>query len=268
MSQFIWQQQTIVLTGAAGGLGQALAEALSQRGARLILVGRTRSTLEALAERLNQTSFVADLTESSERKRLLEFIKAHSASVTGLINNAAVTHEDLFINATVDDVERVITTNLMVPIALTHHLLPLLTANNGWILNVGSVFGAIGFPGQSLYCASKFGLRGFSEALQRELLNSDINVMYAAPRAIKTSLNNGFISRLNAALKTKQDDPQQVAQQLTRQIENQSWLQTLGWPERLFVRLNGLWPEQVGRSLKKARDTLYQLLEEYRHERH
>jgi short-subunit dehydrogenase len=156
----------------------------------------------------------------------------------------------------------------MLPIALTHHFLPVLTANTGWILNVGSVFGAVGFPGQSRYCASKFGLRGFSEALNRELLSSDINVMYAAPRAIKTSLNKGLISRLNATLKTKQDAPQQVARQIATQIEKQSWLQTLGWPERLFVRLNGLWPEQVGRSLKKTRDTLYQLLEEYRHEKH
>jgi len=236
MSQFNWQQQTIVLTGAAGGLGQSLAEALSQRGARLIMVGRTSGTLDALAKRLNQTPFL-------------------------VINNAAVTHEGLFGNATADDIERVITTNLMVPIALTHDFLPVLSANKGWVLNVGSVFGAIGFPGQSLYCASKFGLRGFSEALNRELLNSDIHVMYAAPRAIKTSLNNGLISRLNTTLKTKQDAPQRVAQQLATQIENRSWLRTLGWPERLFVRLNGLWPEQVGRSLRKARDTLYQLLD-------
>lgn len=268
MSQFNWQQQTIVLTGAAGGLGQALAEALSQRGARLIMVGRTSGTLDALAKRLNQTPFLADLTQQSERARLLKFITEQGAAVTGLINNAAVTHEGLFGNATADDIERVITTNLMVPIALTHDFLPVLSANKGWVLNVGSVFGAIGFPGQSLYCASKFGLRGFSEALNRELLNSDINVMYAAPRAIKTSLNNGLISRLNTTLKTKQDTPQRVAQQLATQIESQSWLRTLGWPERLFVRLNGLWPEQVGRSLKKARDTLYQLLEEYRHEKH
>jgi len=233
MSQFNWQQQTIVLTGAAGGLGQALAEALSQRGARLIMVGRTIGTLDALAKRLNQTSFVADLTQQSERVRLLKFITEQGAAVTGLINNAAVTHEGLFGNATADDIERVITTNLMVPIALTHDFLPVLSANKGWVLNVGSVFGAIGFPGQGLYCASKFGLRG-----------------------------------LNTTLKTKQDAPQRVAQQLATQIERQSWLRTLGWPERLFVRLNGLWPEQVGRSLKKARDTLYQLLEEYRHEKH
>ena len=65
MSQFNWQQQTIVLTGAAGGLGQALAEALSQRGARLIMVGRTSGTLDALAKRLNQTPFLADLTQQS-----------------------------------------------------------------------------------------------------------------------------------------------------------------------------------------------------------
>lgn len=262
-----WSRQTIVLTGAAGGLGEALAEALSQRGARVVLVGRSAEKLDALATRLQQTSFVADMTQADDRQRLVQFLQRQESSLTGLINNAAVTHEGLFNEATETDIERVISTNLTAPVALTRQLLPLLKVQQGWVLNVGSVFGAIGFPGQVLYCASKFGLRGFTQALQRELKAHDACIMYAAPRAIKTSLNQGLLSQLNQRLKTPQDPPQQVALQLIKQIQRQKQIQTLGWPERLFVRLNGLWSELVSRSLRKTRDTLYQLIEENHHEK-
>lgn len=265
MTAFDWGQQTVVLTGASGGLGQAIATALSERGASVILVGRSGASLEALAQQLEQEFFVADLTQAEQRASLQKSLESRGTKVTGLINSAAVTHEGLFANATAADLETIIATNIMAPLALTHQLLPVLSLHAGWVLNVGSVLGAIGFPGQALYCASKFALRGFSEALQREAASS-IDVMYAAPRAINTSLNRGLIRRLNARLKTSQDEPQQVAEQLLRQVERRRPLQTLGWPERLFVRLNGLWPEQVARSLTKTRNTLYQLIEEERHE--
>lgn len=265
MIDFNWKQQTIVLTGASGGLGRAMATALSQRGATVILVGRDVAVIEALAEQLDQEFIIADLTQTQQRTELLQKLESRGTRMTGLINNAAVTHEGLFEDATIADLEKVIATNVTAPLALTHQLLPLLARHSGWVLNVGSVLGAIGFPGQALYCASKFALRGFSEALQRELA-SNIDVMYAAPRAINTDLNHGLIRRLNTRLKAPQDDPKQVADQLLRQIERRRPLQTLGWPERLFVRVNGFWPEQVGRSLKKTRNTLYQLIEEEHHE--
>ena len=265
MNALDWSRQQIVLTGATGGLGMALAEVLSHRGAQLILVGRSATKLDALASRLQQKSVVADIIKAPERQRLYEFLLKQPQPVTGLINNAAVTHEGLLADAEVDDIYNVISTNLIAPMVLTRQFIPLLGETNGWILNIGSVMGAIGFPGQSLYCASKFGLRGFTEALQRELRASDVRVLYAAPRAIKTALNQGLLCRLNQQLNTPQDDPKQVALQLLSQIERQQPCKTLGWPERLFVRLNGLWPEQVSRSLRKVRDTLYQLMKEDHH---
>lgn len=262
-----WSRQRIVLTGATGGLGVALAEALTERGAELILVGRTATQLNALATRLQQKSVLADVTQATERQRLYTFLAQQSQPITGLINNVAVTHEGLLEYADEADIDTVISTNLIAPIALTKQLMPLLKNASGWLLNIGSVLGALGFPGQSLYCASKFGLRGFTEALQRELRPSDVRVLYAAPRAIKTALNTGLISQLNQRLGTRQDDPVQVALQLLTQIERQQPGKTLGWPERLFVCLNGLWPEQISRSLGKARDTLYQLIKEDHHEK-
>lgn len=262
MSDVNWPAQTLVLTGASGGLGQALAEQLSRRGARLLLVARSTEQLSALATRLKQTAVAADLATEAGRQRLQECVQALSTPLTGLINNAAVTHEGLFADATAEDIEAVIETNLKMPLLLTHQLLPQLRTNHGWVMNIGSVFGALGFPGQSLYCASKFGLRGFSEALQRELMADDVTLLYCAPRAIRTHLNKGLINRLNQRLKTAQDSPQWVAAQVIQQIEQQQHSQTLGWPEKAFARINGLWPEQVARSLRRARQTLYKLLED------
>lgn len=262
MSKINWKSQSIVLTGACGGLGTQLAEQLSAKGARLLLLGRSQPELTALAERLHQDYLVLDLRAPNATVQLHDFIEQQSLSITGLINNAATTHEGLLEEATTEDIQRVIDTNLTVPVALIYRLLPRLRANHGWVMNIGSVFGAIGFPGQALYCASKFGLRGFSEALQRELQPEDVRVLYCAPRAIQTQLNNGVISRLNQQLKTSADAPEWVAQQIVHQIEQQQPLKTLGWPEKLFARLNGLLPELVNRSMKKPRILLHQLIKE------
>ena len=129
-------------------------------------------------------------------------------------------------------------------------------------MNVGSVFGAIGYPGQSLYCASKFGLRGFTEALRREQTDPLVTLMYCAPRAIKTDLNQGVIARLNQRFNTATDTPEVVAKQIIQQIDKGQASQTLGWPERLFVRINGAFPEWVEKSMKKPRQLLSQLSKE------
>ncbi|WP_350609614.1 SDR family NAD(P)-dependent oxidoreductase, partial [Pseudoalteromonas sp. 41-MNA-CIBAN-0057] len=82
-----------------------------------------------------------------------------------------------------------LSTNLAVPMKLCQLFLEQLQANTGTIVNVGSSFGSIGYPYQTLYCASKFGLRGFSEALSRELSDTGVRVTYLAPRATDTDIN-------------------------------------------------------------------------------
>ncbi|MDV6316425.1 SDR family oxidoreductase [Idiomarina sp. HP20-50] len=262
MSRVDWKSQTVVLTGASGGLGTQLAEQLSAKRAKLLLLGRSKPELCALAERLHQDYFVVDLRENDAVTKLRAFIEQQNLDITGLINNAATTHEGLFEETEVEDIQRVIATNLTVPLTLIHSLLPQLRASHGWVMNIGSVFGAIGFPGQTLYCASKFGLRGFGEALHRELESDDVQILHCAPRAIQTQLNKGVIQRLNQQLKASADKPEWVAKQIIHQIEQQQPLKTLGWPEKLFTRLNGLLPELVNGSMKKPRALLHQLIKE------
>ncbi len=136
--------------------------------------------------------------------------------------------------------------NTLAPIALVNAVLPhMLERGKGRIVNVGSIFGSIGFPCFASYSASKFALRGFSEALRRELAGSGVGVTYVAPRFTKTAFNGGAVTRMAAALKMNQDDPARVAASVVAAIEENGLDRYLGWPEKLFVRINAILPRLV-----------------------
>ena len=118
-------------------------------------------------------------------------------------------------------------------------------------VNLGSTFGSIGYPGFSAYCASKFALRGFSEALRRELADTRVKVLYFAPRATRTSMNAANVVAMNDELHQAMDEPQEVAQQLLQAIRREDDEHYLGWPEKFFVRLNSLLPRVVDQALRK-----------------
>ncbi len=135
---------------------------------------------------------------------------------------------------------------------LTRLCLPLLRAQpSALVVNVGSIYGSIGYPGYATYCASKFALRGFSEALRRELADTSVNVLYAAPRTTRTTMNSSAAQALNQALKVGVDDPQDVARAVLDAVQAERSELYLGWPEKLFVRLNGMLPGVVDRALRK-----------------
>jgi short-subunit dehydrogenase len=126
------------------------------------------------------------------------------------------------------------------------------------IVNVGSVFGTIGHPGYTGYCASKFGLRGFTEALRRELQNKPVDVLYIAPRSTSTLMNSDSANQLNAALGNHSDTPDFVATQILKTMQQKAKNTYLGWPERLFVQVNQLLPGVVDRALNKKLATIEQ----------
>jgi short-subunit dehydrogenase len=132
-------------------------------------------------------------------------------------------------------------------------LLPLLKQqDDSQIVNIGSTFGSIGYPGFGAYCASKFGLRGFTESLRRELSGSGMQVSYIAPRATDTDLNSDNLVAMNDALGTAMDKPSLVANEVMQIINTPSGADKfLGWPEKLFVRINALLPSIVDSSLRK-----------------
>lgn len=241
-----------LVTGAGSGIGRALAIELSRRGAFVFLAGRRREPLEAARQQLVQPEkcgiVVADVTRPEDRARIVEAVRA-KRRLDLLFNNAgAIAAASL---AETDDarLERLLATNVAAPFALCRDLLPLLhAAQKPRIVNIGSMFGDIAFPQFSAYSATKFALRGLSNALRAELAPAGIGVTYAAPRAARTGALPEF-EHLVGPLRLRLDEPDEVARRIVAAVERGRRSVYPAGPERLFVLLSRLVPGVVERSL-------------------
>jgi short-subunit dehydrogenase len=239
----------IVLTGATGGLGEALAEALYQAGATLLLTGRNAEQLAKVAPWAGGGVLQADLSTAEGVDRVAA--AAGEFRANGLVNNAGIGGFGLLAEQAEASVERILATNLIAPIQLTRAMLPALLAQpEAAIVNVGSAFGRIPFAGFAAYSAAKTGLRGFSQALRRELADSPVRVLHVAPRAIDTPLNSPAVVALNKALGNACDRPAVVAERIVRMLEDDTADALIGFPERLFAWLNGCAPSLIDRGVR------------------
>lgn len=183
--------QTVLLTGASSGIGLATAEALAARGHRLVLAARRADSLAALARRLDPSgsrvlAVPTDVTADADRRALLAAAEAQFGPVDVLVNNAGVTVERGWWWDDPDPL-RVVRVNLEAPIELTRLVLPSMRARGrGHIVNIGSVAGRAATNG--MYSASKFGLRGFSLGLRRELQGTGVTVSLIAPGFVKSEM--------------------------------------------------------------------------------
>lgn len=241
----------VVLTGAAGGIGRTIAARLGASGARLLLVDIDEERLAELAGQLHQHAITANLLVDRDRTLIRQWVSSEWEALDGLINCAGINGFGLQSAVTDQQLERVIAINLTAPILLTRKLLGLLERGRApVIVNLGSVFGHIGYPGFSGYSASKFGLHGFSEALRRELADGPVRVAWISPRATRTAMNAGPVDQLNAELKVRYDEPDAVARAICAQLARPRPDRVLGFPEKFFARLNQVFPSLVDRSLR------------------
>lgn len=247
----------VLLTGATGGLGAALAGHLSAAGAALLLTGRNADKLAAvsLVAGTECVRLQADLATAEGIADAAAAARRFNANM--LINNAGIGGFGLLESQDWAEVEQILATNLVLPIRLTHALLPWLkTQPEAAVVNIGSTFGSIPFAGFSAYSSAKAGLRGFSQALRRELADSSVRVIHIAPRAIDTPLNTAAVNRLNAALKNTSDSPASVAAQIVEKLQNNAAESHLGFPERLFAWINGVSPSLIDRGLSEKLATI------------
>jgi short-subunit dehydrogenase len=191
------ENQVAVLTGAASGIGRALATLLAERGCHLALVDRDeaglRETLALLPHRGKTFStHVVDLVDRQAIRDLpSEVLKTHK-TVHLLINNAGVALGGTFEQVTEEDFDWVMNINFRAVVDSTRAFLPILRGNGapGRIVNLSSLFGLVSPPGQAAYSASKFAVRGFSNSLRHELANTPIGVTVVHPGGIATSIAN------------------------------------------------------------------------------
>ncbi len=255
--------KTILVTGATGGIGQALCYGLVEAGANLVLVSRSAEHLERLClsmERSQDHRYLPlDIAENGATAQLTSWLELQQISVDVVINNAGTNRFALFAERSEQEIRNEIALNLTAPVLLTQTCLNWSHAP-ALIVNIGSAFAAIGYPGNALYCAAKAGLYRFSEALNREQqgLNREAitKVLYIAPRATATALNSDAVNRMNQELGNGCDTPEFVAQQVIQSIEKETLVKWLGWPEKLIVRLNQILPQVVSKAIAKQFPTI------------
>jgi short-subunit dehydrogenase len=172
----------VLLTGATGGIGHAIARALAARGAGLLLTGRRMEALEPLASELGGRALRCDLADRAEVERLGN----EASEVEILIANAALPASGLLTELSQEQIDRMLEVNLRAPVALARRLAPeMMRRRSGHIVFVSSLSGKAASPASSVYSATKFGLRGFALGLRADLREHGVGVSVVLPGFIR-----------------------------------------------------------------------------------
>jgi uncharacterized protein len=210
--------RTALVTGATGGIGDAIARALGERGAQLVLSGRRESELSRMAEEVGGRAVVSDLAVAADVDRLAA--AALDAEVDVLVANAAHPGTGMLAALTQEEVDLILDVNLRAPIELARLLAPAMVARGqGHLVFISSLSGKSAQPASSLYSATKFGLRGFGLALREDLRGTGVGVSVVAPGFIRDA---GMFSKTGVKLPpgVGTRTPQDVAAAVIRAIEN------------------------------------------------
>jgi short-subunit dehydrogenase len=244
------QGATVLLTGATGGLGQAIARELSQRGANLILSGRQREVLDLLATELGARPMQADLAQASEVERLA----VEAGDVDILVANAGLQGIGRLESFDVEELDQTLQVNLRAPIVLARLLMgPMVKRGRGHLLFMSSVNGKAATPRTSLYAATKFGLRGFAHSLRADLRASGVGVSVLCP---------GFISDVGMFARSRVKLPPGVGTRVPRDVaeavvvaieHNRGELDVAPLPVRVGSAFGGLTPELFAKATRLAR---------------
>lgn len=192
-----------LVTGASGGIGEAVARALNAAGATVALHGTREEKLQALASDLGDRTLVmpADLSDLDAVDALGKRAEEELEGVDILINNAGITKDGLLARMSNEDWDDVIRVNLTAMFRLTRALThPMMRRKSGRIINITSIVGVTGNPGQTNYCASKAGMIGFSKSLAQEIASRNVTVNCIAPGFIASAMTEKLNDKQKEAI--------------------------------------------------------------------
>ncbi len=201
---FLLTGKSALVTGSTGGIGEAVARALYKQGAKIGLSGRNTDKLSALAAQLGENAFVlpADLSQEGAADDLVKRAEEAMGQVDILINNAGLTRDNLSMRMKDDEWQEVLNVNLTAPFKLAKAVQRgMMKRRMGRIINIASVVGVTGNPGQCNYVASKAGMIGWTKAMGQEIASRNITVNCVAPGFIATNMTDALTddqkSRIN-----------------------------------------------------------------------
>jgi short-subunit dehydrogenase len=260
MARRTLQNRRILLTGASRGVGRELALQLARYQTHLIVVARNGNALQTLVPELlslgtqSAQAVAGDITDANFRRSLFEKILSEWQALDVLVNNAGVSAHGHFDDHDGAILREIMEVNFYAPTELSRLALPLLAAgNDSVIVNIGSILGHRGMPYNSEYSASKFALRGWSEALRTELHGRGIDVLLVSPGTIDTEFFDHLLLKADSLPWGKQKGiaPDAVARQIVRAIELRRTEIYPNWRGRLLVAVNRWAPRLVDRVMNR-----------------
>jgi short-subunit dehydrogenase len=271
MRPYAFAGGSAVVTGAASGIGAALAVALAERGSNLVLVDRDGDRLADVADGIRAAhpglavdTSVVDLSDDGATARFAEELAGRHPGTTLLVNNAGVALGGRFDQVTLEEFDWVMAVNFRSVVRLTHAMLPVLKAHPGaHLVNVSSVFGLFAPAGQAAYAASKFAVRGFSEAVRHELAENGVGVTVVHPGGIRTRIAESARTGSGVSLEEYEQGrrqfaallsipPEVAAAQIVAAIERRRPRLLIGWsakvPDVLVRLMPGSYWKLIARS--------------------
>ena len=230
----------MLITGATGGIGHAIARAFAGRGARLILTGRRADVLDPLAQEVGGQAIACDLSQRDELERLL----ASVGEVDVLVANAANPGTGALTELTQEQIDRMLEVNLRAPIVLAHGLAPAMIARgSGHMVFISSLAGKAAAPASAIYSATKFGLRGFALGIREDLRPHGVGVSVILPGFIREAgmfAESGVVLPRGVGTRT----PADVAEAVLRAVErNRAEVEVAPLGLRLGASFAGVAPE-------------------------
>lgn len=253
----------ILITGASGGIGRALAEALLAQGARVLVMARRGQVLDDWRAKHSDTSeriatFAGDVTRADDRAAMLRLAEDRWGGLDILVNNAGLGSLGRFAESDPTILRRVFEVNFFAAVELTRAALPLLNASSSagkspLIVNIGSILGHRATPQNSEYCASKFALRGWSESVRPELRRAGIDLLLVSPG---TTESDFYANTLSDQKSPPWHNPPpvpatEVARQIVRAMELGSSEVIPSWRGKGLVWANRWVPGIVERIMRK-----------------
>jgi short-subunit dehydrogenase len=261
MDHYLFAGGSAVVTGAASGIGEALAVQLAARGSNLVLVDRDKERLDDVAGRVRAAhpglavdAYVVDLSDDEATAEAAEALATGHPETTLLVNNAGVALGGRFDQVSLEEFDWVMAVNFRSVVRLTHAFLPTLKSHPGsHLVNVSSVFGIFAPAGQAAYSASKFAVRGFSEAVRHELAENRVGVTVVHPGGVRTRIAESARTGSGVSVEEYEQGrkqfatlltmpPETAAAQIMAAIEQRRSRLLIGWSAKVLDVLVRLLP--------------------------